>query len=217
MLTHSKKGEGEEMRKQVKDYTTEELMEVIGDKRREEGLSQAKASELCGFARNSVRDYFKRNGVEWDDEKKEYFRADNTIINTSKKEKVVENKKDVLSDNTKLPQGNKNKAKSNNTKVSITDNTDMATANFFMNLIEGAGPDKVLKFFKNIDYFIQHLEKGTVENDGSISFRNYRSKSTSLRLDEGIYEAIKLRASRDDVSISDIINKACEDYLKNYL
>ena len=192
-------------------------MQIVGEKRRETGLSQPKAAEDCGFPRNTLRDCFKRNKVEWDEAEKKYFIDDNTIITTTEKEEIEEDKIDVLTDDSKVIPVNKVEEKIDNTTIIAGNNTDMATANFFANLLESAGSDKVLKFFKNIDYFISHLEKGHVIDDGSISFRNHINKSTSLRIDEGIYEVIKERAIRDNISISDILNKACEDYLKNYL
>ncbi|MDB2115363.1 hypothetical protein PMV66_17425, partial [Clostridium paraputrificum] len=39
----------------------------------------------------------------------------------------------------------------------------------------------------------------------------------SFRIDTGLYKAIKERATRDNINISHIINKALEDYLNNYL
>ena len=44
-----------------------------------------------------------------------------------------------------------------------------------------------------------------------------KTKVTSLRINEDIYNLIKERAVRDKCSISDIVNKSLMDYLNNYL
>ena len=51
----------------------------------------------------------------------------------------------------------------------------------------------------------------------SISINTEKTKVTSLRINEDIYNLIKERAVRDKCSISDIVNKSLMDYLNNYL
>ncbi len=68
-----------------------------------------------------------------------------------------------------------------------------------------ANLDKLLKLIPtDVTSNITHLKSGSNE-------------VRSLRIDTGLYEAIKDRASRDNINISAIVNKALEDYLNNYL
>lgn len=57
-----------------------------------------------------------------------------------------------------------------------------------------------------------------VKNESNIThLKSGNNEVRSLRIDTGLYEAIKNRASRDNINISAIVNKALEDYLNNYL
>ena len=64
------------------------------------------------------------------------------------------------------------------------------------------------KFVLNVD---------TTSSITSISINTEKTKVTSLRINEDIYNLIKERAVRDKCSISDIVNKSLMDYLNNYL
>ena len=84
----------------------------------------------------------------------------------------------------------------------ITCNSDLAMEK--LNLLL-ANIDKILKLIPtDTTSNITHLKSGSNE-------------VRSLRIDTGLYEAIKNRASRDNINISAIVNKALEDYLNNYL
>lgn len=92
---------------------------------------------------------------------------------------------------------NKVKIESNITRNS---DLDMDKLNLLLDNL-----DKILKLIPtDITSNITHMKSGNNE-------------VRSLRIDTGLYEAIKDRASRDNVNISAIVNKALEDYLNNYL
>ena len=67
----------------------------------------------------------------------------------------------------------------------------------------------------NIDKILKLIPIDTTSNITHI--KSGSNEVRSLRIDTGLYEAIKNRASRDKVNISAIVNKALEDYLNNYL
>ena len=81
--------------------------------------------------------------------------------------------------------------------------------------------------FRNIIFYITKLHKFHINFHNliiyklllitSISINSEKTKVTSLRINEDIYNLIKERAVRDKCSISDIVNKSLMDYLNNYL
>lgn len=86
------------------------------------------------------------------------------------------------------------------TNITCNSDLDMNKLNLLL-----ANIDKILKLIPtDITSNITHLKSGSNE-------------VRSLRIDTGLYEAIKNRAFRDNINISAIVNKALEDYLNNYL
>ena len=88
----------------------------------------------------------------------------------------------------------------NESNITCNSDLDMEKLNLLL-----ANIDKILKLIPtDTTSNITHLKSGSNE-------------VRSLRIDTGLYEAIKDRASRDKINISAIVNKALEDYLNNYL
>ena len=88
----------------------------------------------------------------------------------------------------------------NESNITCNSDLDMEKLNLFL-----ANIDKILKLIPtDTTSNITHLKSGSNE-------------VRSLRIDTGLYDAIKNRASRDNINISAIVNKALEDYLNNYL
>lgn len=75
--------------------------------------------------------------------------------------------------------------------------------------------DKLNLLLANIDKILKLIPTDTTSNITHI--KSGSNEVRSLRLDTGLYEAIKDRASRDKINISAVVNKALEDYLNNYL
>ena len=75
--------------------------------------------------------------------------------------------------------------------------------------------DKLNLLLANIDKILKLIPTDTTSNITHI--KSGSNEVRSLRIDTGLYEAIKDRASRDKVNISAIVNKALEDYINNYL
>lgn len=76
--------------------------------------------------------------------------------------------------------------------------------------------EKLRLLVENIDNLLR-LIPNTTSSITSISINTEKTKVTSLRINEDIYNLIKERAVRDKCSISDIVNKSLMDYLNNYL
>lgn len=88
----------------------------------------------------------------------------------------------------------------NNTEECTLDNINLEKLNILLNNI-----DSLLKLIPSKD------------STSNITIRNGDNRTVSIRADYGLYTAIKERAKRDNVGISEIINRALEDYLNNYL
>lgn len=75
--------------------------------------------------------------------------------------------------------------------------------------------EKLNLLLANIDKILKLIPTDTTSNITHLKSRS--NEVRSLRIDTGLYDAIKNRASRDNINISAIVNKALEDYLNNYL
>ena len=75
--------------------------------------------------------------------------------------------------------------------------------------------DKLNLLLANVDKLLKLIPTDVTSNITHLKSGN--NEVRSLRIDTGLYEAIKDRASRDNINISAIVNKALEDYLNNYL
>lgn len=75
--------------------------------------------------------------------------------------------------------------------------------------------DKLNLLLNNIDKLLKLIPNNDITNN--ITMRNGDNRTISIRADYGLYTAIKERAKRDNIGISEIINRALEDYLNNYI
>lgn len=76
--------------------------------------------------------------------------------------------------------------------------------------------DKLNLLLDNIDSLLKLIPKSNITSNIS-NLRTGINDVKSFRVDTGLYKAIKERATRDNINIADILNKALEDYLNNYL
>ena len=75
--------------------------------------------------------------------------------------------------------------------------------------------DKLNLLLQNLDKILKLIPTNITSNITGI--RSGVNDVKSFRVDSGIYKAIKERATRDNINIADIVNKALEDYLNNYI
>lgn len=92
----------------------------------------------------------------------------------------------------------------------ITRNTEVLTDNIPSRI----DMDKLDLLLANLDKILKLIP---TETSNIINCRSGVNEVRSLRIDTGLYESIKQRAVRDNVNISDIVNRALEHYLNNYL
>lgn len=76
--------------------------------------------------------------------------------------------------------------------------------------------DKLNLLLNNVDKLLTLIPSANITSNIT-NYRSGNNRTISLRADSGLYEAIKERAARDKINIADIINRAIEDYLKNYI
>ncbi|WP_195245625.1 hypothetical protein [Clostridium celatum] len=74
---------------------------------------------------------------------------------------------------------------------------------------------KLNLLLNNLDKLINLIPNKDITNN--ITLRDGDNRTISIRADNGLYNAIKERAKRDNIGISEIINRALEDYLRNYI
>lgn len=75
--------------------------------------------------------------------------------------------------------------------------------------------DKLNLLLQNLDKLLKLIPTDITSNITGV--RSGVNDVKSFRVDTGLYKAIKERASRENINIADIVNKALEDYLNNYL
>jgi len=74
--------------------------------------------------------------------------------------------------------------------------------------------DKLNLLLQNLDKLLKLIPSNITSNTG---LRSGTKDVKSFRVDTGLYAEVKKRATRDNINITDILNKALEDYLNNYL
>ena len=75
--------------------------------------------------------------------------------------------------------------------------------------------DKLNLLLENLEPLLNLVKQR--DNTSSTTIQSKETRVTSLRINKEVYDLVKDRASKDDISISDIVNRALMDYLKNYI
>lgn len=81
--------------------------------------------------------------------------------------------------------------------------------------------DKLNLLLNNLDSLLNLVVKKDnttkKDNTNSITLSSNKTRVTSLRINEELYNLIKERSVKENTSISDIVNRSLLDYLNNYL
>lgn len=78
--------------------------------------------------------------------------------------------------------------------------------------------DKLNLLLSNLDNLLKLIPSNITSNiEGGTRFRSGINDVKTFRIDSGLYEEVKKRAAQNNINIADILNKAIEDYLNNYL
>lgn len=159
-------------------------------------LSVNKWCDLNNIKKSTLKSRMARGGYSYNADSRQYVKHDTTS-------NIIEIQQEVAftkDDNT-----------SNITEVSAPkdDNTNKII------LLNDVEKDKLNLLLNNIDSLLELVNKK--HNTSNITINSDKTRVTSLRINEEVYDMIKDRATRDNTSISDIVNRALLDYLNNYL
>lgn len=96
-----------------------------------------------------------------------------------------------------------------NNNVGIFNNTNLKSIYTDIDI------DKLNLLLSNLDNILKLIPTDITSNITEL--KSGINNVCSFRIDTGLYKVVKERAARDNINIADIINKALEDYLNNYL
>jgi hypothetical protein len=97
-------------------------------------------------------------------------------------------------------------------EVAVT-KEDNANNNILLNDFDA---DKLNLLLNNLDGLLKLVEVKDISRNIT-SLRSGDNRTTSLRIDTGLFEKAKQKAKDNDMTIGEILNRALEDYLNNYL
>ncbi|MBU3195028.1 ribbon-helix-helix domain-containing protein [Clostridium algidicarnis] len=66
----------------------------------------------------------------------------------------------------------------------------------------------------NLDNLLKLVPSNMTSNS---EYRSGLNDVKSFRIDTGLYAEVKNRSAKNNINIAEILNRALEDYLKNYL
>lgn len=121
--------------------------------------------------------------------------------------KRVDNKFVLSSENTS---NTTNKPKNLSKITSKNENFSEQTINLNSNL----DIDKFNLLLSNLDNLLKLIPSNMTSNS---EYRSGINDVKSFRIDTGLYSEVKNRAAKNNINIAEILNRALEDYLKNYL
>lgn len=99
---------------------------------------------------------------------------------------------------------------------SISRNTTCSNTTQITKVESDVDMEKLKLLLDNVDRLLRLIPNTTCSTT-RVSINKERTKVTSLRINEEIYRLVRERSIRDNINIADIVNRALEDYLNNYL
>lgn len=83
-----------------------------------------------------------------------------------------------------------------------------------INLNSNLDIDKLNLLLSNLDNLLKLVPSNMTSNS---KYRSGINDVKSFRIDTGLYAEVKNRSAKNNMNIAEILNRALEDYLKNYL
>lgn len=154
-----------------------------------EGKNVTSLGKELGLSESTIRKRLNKNG---------YKRIDNKF---------------VLKDDTTDSTMSNNISKEPLKNITKTDTKNDITNSITIN--NSVDIDKLNLLLNNLDELLKLVQKH--DTTCSITIRSDETRVTSLRINQELYNMIKDRSKKENTSISDIVNRALLDYLKNYI
>lgn len=163
---------------------------INAELKKDKTISVNKLCDKLSIKKSTLKSRMTRGKYSYNIELRQYIK-DNT---TSNIESVAVAKDDNTSNITEVPK------EDNTNNILLLNDFDAEKLNLLLN---------------NLDGLLKLVE--VKDNTSNITIDSNKTRVTSLRINEEIYDLIKDRAVKINTSISDIVNRALLDYLNNYL
>lgn len=163
-------------------------------------LSVNKFCDQYGIKKSTLKSKMSRGGYSYNADTRQYVKHNITSNNIEVQQEVAFTKDNNTSNTT-------------NDIIEISATKDDTTHN--ITELKNIDMDKLNILLNNIDGLLKLVE--VKNNTSSITIDSEKTKVTSLRINEELYNMVKDRAIQENRSISDIVNRALLDYLQNYL
>ncbi|MBU3209049.1 ribbon-helix-helix domain-containing protein [Clostridium algidicarnis] len=99
-------------------------------------------------------------------------------------------------------------------EISKITSKDESISEPIINLNSNLDIDKLNLLLSNLDNLLKLVPSNMTSNS---EYRSGLNDVKSFRIDTGLYAEVKNRSAKNNINIAEILNRALEDYLKNYL
>lgn len=182
----------------LNNISIEKLVQYINlELSKDKNISVNKLCDRIGIKKSTLKSRMTRADYSYNAELRKYVKH-NTTNNTTEVLQKVEATKE---DNT-----------SNITEVSAPKED---TTNKII-LLDDIEKDKLNVLLNNLDSLLELINKKNTTNNIT-GLRSGDNRTTSLRIDTGLFEKVKQKAKDNNISVGEILNRALEDYLNNYI
>ena len=174
------------------NISIEKLVQYINiELKKDKTISVNKLCDRIGIKKSTLKSRMSRGNYSYNPELRQYTTSNITDNATN----------DNTSNTTEAFQ-----------EVAVT-KEDNSNNNILLNNFDA---DKLNLLLNNLDGLIKLVNKKETTSNIT-SLRSKDNRTTSLRIDTGLFEKAKQKAKDNDMTIGEILNRALEDYLNNYL
>ena len=179
------------------NISIEKLVQYINlELSKDKNISVNKLCDRIGIKKSTLKSRMTRADYSYNVERRQYIKHNTTNNTTEVLQEVAFTKENNTSNITEMS------APKQDTQNKVILLNDIET-------------DKLNLLLNNIDSLLELVNKK--HNTSNITIDSDKTRVTSLRINEQIYNMIKDRAIKENTSISDIVNRSLLDYLNNYL
>lgn len=182
----------------INNISIEKLVQYINlELKKDKTISVNKLCDRIGIKKSTLKSRMSRGNYSYNIVLRQYV----TSNTTSNIEAVAVIKDDITSNITEIQQ---------EVAVPKEENTNNIL------LLNHFDAEKLDQLLSNLDGLLRLVERK--DNTSNITgLRSGDNRTTSLRIDTGLFEKAKQKAKDNDMSVGEILNRSLEDYLNNYL